>query len=279
LLLSSKLKVWIEEIIDISEGKAEECGGSIIKDRQGPNGKRVSKYILTAAHCVVDDNNEAKGPENFIIVAGSTNKVNAGTTGNVIQGVEKVHLHPDYSGPDTPHDIAILELKEDLVLDGKYKKAIKLAGSNEMFSVGTQCLASGWGRLRKNFVQMKILNFNVMTFLKGTNPNTTSENYLYQTTLKVRSYSKCADEYGDNPNNPISEESLKEHQICALGSAPDYSNTCKVFRLIGFSYNLMKQWKSDAFNFNLISIGRQWWSFGKEIEWSSNWTCLFWSRL
>lgn len=42
--------------------------------------------------------------------------------------------------------------------------------------------------------------------------------------MKVRSYKKCASEYGDD----ITEASLKEHQICALGGPPDYSNICKV---------------------------------------------------
>lgn len=40
--------------------------------------------------------------------------------------------------------------------------------------------------------------------------------------MKLRSYKKCASEYG------TSEASLKEHQICALGGPPDYSNICKV---------------------------------------------------
>lgn len=239
--------VWIEEIVSISEGKAYECGGSIIKDRVGPNGRRVSKFILTAAHCVVDDDNKAKGPESFLIVAGSNNKVTAVQNGKV-NYVSKVEVHPSYNGPDTPHDIAILELKEDLVLDGKFKKAIKLAGVNEKFPVGTECLAAGF----------------------GTNPNTTNENYLYQTTLKVRSYSKCAEEYGDNPNNPITEESLKEHQICALGDAPDYSNVCKVFN---FDWILLK------LEINFQFAGRLGRTFGKEIKWSSNWTCLLWAGL
>lgn len=196
--------VWIEEIVDISEGKAYECGGSIIKDKAGENGKRVSKFVLTAAHCVVDENNNAKSPDNFILVAGSTNKAQPGPHGQVFNGVGKVHLHPKYSGPDTPHDMAILELSDgdELQLDGRYKKAVKLAGKNEQYPVGTEVSASGW----------------------GTNPNTTDENYLYQTTMKVRSYKKCASQYGDD----ITEASLKEHQICALGGPPDYSNICKV---------------------------------------------------
>lgn len=139
--------VWVEKIVDISEGKAYECGGSIIKDTLDENGKRVSKFVLTAAHCVVDDNNNAKSPDSFILVAGSTNKAQPGPHGQVFNGVAKVHLHPKYSGPDTPHDMAILELSDGakIQLDGRYKKAIKLAGKNEQYPVGTEVLASGWG--------------------------------------------------------------------------------------------------------------------------------------
>lgn len=199
--------VWIEEIVDISQGKAYECGGSIIKDKVDENGKRISKFVLTAAHCVVDESNNPKSPDQFILVAGSTNKAQLGPKGQSFTGVGKVHLHPKYSGPDTPHDIAILELNDgnEIILDGSYKRAIKLAGKNEKYPVGTEVASAGW----------------------GFNPNTTDENYLYQTWMKVRSYKKCAQEYGGNPKNPITESSLKEHQICALGGSPDYSNVCK----------------------------------------------------
>lgn len=60
----------------------------------------------------------------------------------------------------------------------------------------------------------------------GQNPNGTAAT-LSEVTIKVRSYKKC---YQENIHNPAieSEESLKEHQICALGGAPEYANVCKV---------------------------------------------------
>jgi secreted trypsin-like serine protease len=128
--------VWMTELKEGNQG--EECGGSIIKDKVGSDGKRVSKYILTAAHCCVDSTGvDPKGPENFILSLGT--KQILGSDGEIIYGVSKVHIHPDYAGPDTPHDIAILELNNEIVLDGKTKKAIKLADSDDKVpSVGTE---------------------------------------------------------------------------------------------------------------------------------------------
>lgn len=184
----------------------EECGGTIIKPTKNSDGQKVSRFILTAAHCVVDTSDvNANAPENFILTVGSTSPV-PGKNGRMIFGVENVHIHPDYEGPDSPHDIAILELKEEdeLVLDGKTMRAIKLAGADEKFPVGTDVLSAGW----------------------GTNPNSTSPT-LSQVAMKIKPIKRCADE---NKNNPAVEsaESLRQHQICALGNAPYFANVCKV---------------------------------------------------
>lgn len=146
----------------------------------------------------------------------------------MIFGVEKVHIHPDYEGPDTPHDIAILELSEEneLVLDGKNMRAIKLAGTDEKFTVGTDVLSAGY----------------------GTNPNNTGGG-LAQVMMKIKPIKRCAEE---NKNNPAveSQESLRKHQICALGNGPYYANVCK-----GDSGGPLYK-KSNSVQIGVVSFGQ-----------------------
>lgn len=72
------------------------CGGGIIGD----------KYILTAAHCFIDEDGLFFN-EDYTVVAGTTNL-------NLDQGIEipaeKVYVHKGFQPPNFENDIAILKV-------------------------------------------------------------------------------------------------------------------------------------------------------------------------
>lgn len=201
-------QVYIQTLINASAGIAEQCGGSIIKERRqsvmGTNGfttTRYAKFILTAGHCVIlGDDNQRASPSDVSLFYGTTD-VSQATYDNFINGVQQIHVHPQYNGTvANGHDVAILELRSELKLDDTTSRAIPL-NSGTYFAPGTRTLVSGY----------------------GTNPNNTGSTHLYQAELEVYSSEECAKAY---PRE--TEEQLRQEQICALGPAPDYANVCPV---------------------------------------------------
>lgn len=201
--------VRIQTIIDpqVSSTQAASCGGSFIRERiqrvVGSNGvtrTKYAKFVLTAAHClVIGDDLHTAAPGDVTLIYGTTELTQV-QYNNFISGVRQVHIHPQYVGgePLRGNDAAILELNDEVTLDGATSRAISL-NSSPYFPPGTQTRAAGW----------------------GTNPNNPGSTHLYQAQLDVYSYSECAKSYS-------TEESLRQKQICALGPPPDYASLCKV---------------------------------------------------
>lgn len=193
--------VFVQEVINLSRGFIEKCGGSIIKDRIGASGNRVAKFVVTAARCVVDSPSlTPKRPEDFYLLFGSTERGGIDTSGEFIDGVAKVFIHPSYRGYGSPHDVAILELKDEIELDGVRKRAIKLANELEGIAQNTECFVAGW----------------------GDNPSNSESKQLFRASMKVESYELCSQQYGMYTTKNL----LMKHQICALGLSSNYSNIC-----------------------------------------------------
>ncbi|XP_053949118.1 trypsin alpha [Anastrepha ludens] len=105
------------------------CGGSIIGKQQ----------ILTAAHCVVDDNNKVVSSDKVSVRVGSINQF----AGGKIVSVSAITVHPSYEY--ILNDVAVLTLQSELEVSDKLS-IIELASSAaQQPAVGTNVTVAGWG--------------------------------------------------------------------------------------------------------------------------------------
>ena len=121
------------------DSKKPFCSGTIIR----------SNRIITAAHCVDQFNGDYR---NLLVVAGSADLRNFyhGNTGfEQVFEVMSAAIHPYYQKKGkkkVDFDLAILELKTDMNLNGKTIKAVTLP-PHELRHEGRKIKVGGWGQL------------------------------------------------------------------------------------------------------------------------------------
>nr|XP_036674430.1 chymotrypsin-2 [Drosophila suzukii] len=102
---------------------AHSCGGAIIAE----------KFVLTAAHCVVNANIQ------WLVVVTGTNKYNQ-PGGRYF--LEAVHIHCNYDNPSMHNDIAMLQLIEPIVWN---ERTQPIPLPKVPMQPGDEVILTGWG--------------------------------------------------------------------------------------------------------------------------------------
>ncbi|KAH8392823.1 hypothetical protein KR215_002253 [Drosophila sulfurigaster] len=125
------------------------CGGVIYS----------KNIIITAAHCVCDDNANILDPKIFDVRVGSSTSNNGGSVIKVAKTIVHDRLTLD---PITEYDIALLLLSSPLEM-GPTVKAIPLAES--VPNDGAAVLVSGWGytEIGEASLQLKSVSVNIVS--------------------------------------------------------------------------------------------------------------------
>lgn len=114
------------------------CGGTLISE----------DTIVTAAHCVKDDNDDPIPPRKFVILLGKSDLHDWSEDKIITIGVSEIAIHPDYQKSETfDADIAILWLKKKVSYN-KFIKPICLwdQDDNVQQLEGRMGTVVGWGK-------------------------------------------------------------------------------------------------------------------------------------
>jgi secreted trypsin-like serine protease len=116
-------------IVSLQNDGEHGCGGTLI----------TKDWVVTAAHCLLDDNNNAIPISNLRI---STGAYELYSSGMKIYKIEKSIIHPNYNPTTNNSDIALLKLDNSVDID----TFPKLTNTISLYS-GRQSWVAGWGVL------------------------------------------------------------------------------------------------------------------------------------
>jgi trypsin len=116
----------------VQRGGGQWCGGTVI----------TSRWILTAAHCVVDTSKQGLPPfsvSGFTVVTGRTKLSSAG---GQVRGVTSAIAHPGFQGEGSGNDAALLYLDAPITAP---RITLSTSAYDFLERSGTAVRATGWG--------------------------------------------------------------------------------------------------------------------------------------
>jgi hypothetical protein len=129
---------WTVFILETAGTTHFVCTGSVLDPT----------HILTAAHCVLDENDKPASPSAFVVKAGISNfSAPRETDLEQDRKVTRYRVHPRYvyTGADDPDDVSVLQLDAPLDLSGSAVKPVALPDPAERFPAGATATLAGFG--------------------------------------------------------------------------------------------------------------------------------------
>ncbi|KAJ9590567.1 hypothetical protein L9F63_016399, partial [Diploptera punctata] len=126
--------------VSLSYNRVHRCGAVII-DRS---------WCLTAAHCLLNENNDELLEQNSVVLKAGTNKL---SSKGITRQISKMIVHPQYDSWSFDYDIALIKVKQPFNFTDKVN-AVELPAQNWHPHSNTIATVSGWGVINYSTKEM-----------------------------------------------------------------------------------------------------------------------------